>query len=32
MRYVIVNGKVAIDEGKYTGALAGRALRKNKGN
>ncbi|MBO0798861.1 MAG: D-aminoacylase [Blastocatellia bacterium] len=27
MRYVIVNGKLAIDEGKYTGALAGRALR-----
>lgn len=27
MRYVFVNGKPAIDEGKYTGALAGRALR-----
>jgi N-acyl-D-amino-acid deacylase len=26
MRFVIVNGKIAIDEGKYTGALAGRAL------
>jgi len=32
MRYVFVNGKVAVEEGKYTGALAGRALRKNKGN
>jgi N-acyl-D-amino-acid deacylase len=30
MQYVIVNGKVAIDDGKYTGALAGRALRKNQ--
>lgn len=29
MRYVVVNGKLAIDEGKYTGALAGRALRKS---
>jgi N-acyl-D-aspartate/D-glutamate deacylase/dipeptidyl aminopeptidase/acylaminoacyl peptidase len=28
MRYVIVNGKVVIDHGKYTGELAGRALRK----
>ena len=28
MKYVIVNGKLAVDEGKYTGALAGRALRK----
>jgi N-acyl-D-aspartate/D-glutamate deacylase/dipeptidyl aminopeptidase/acylaminoacyl peptidase len=28
MKYVIVNGKVAIDAGKYTGTLAGRALRK----
>lgn len=27
MRYVIVNGKLAIDEGEYTGALAGRVLR-----
>ncbi len=27
IRYVIVNGKLAIDDGKYTGALAGRALR-----
>jgi hypothetical protein len=30
MRYIIVNGKVAIDEGKYTGVLAGRALRRNQ--
>jgi N-acyl-D-aspartate/D-glutamate deacylase len=28
MRYVIVNGKVAVDEGKYTGALAGRPIRR----
>jgi N-acyl-D-aspartate/D-glutamate deacylase len=28
MKYVIVNGKLAIDNGKYTGALAGRTLRK----
>ncbi len=30
MRYVIVNGKLAVEDGKYTGALAGRPLRKNK--
>jgi N-acyl-D-aspartate/D-glutamate deacylase/dipeptidyl aminopeptidase/acylaminoacyl peptidase len=29
MKYVIVNGKLAIDGGKYTGAMAGRALRKS---
>jgi N-acyl-D-amino-acid deacylase len=29
MRYVIVNGKLAIDDGRYTGTLAGRALRGN---
>lgn len=28
VKYVIVNGKVAIDGGKYAGALAGRTLRK----
>jgi N-acyl-D-amino-acid deacylase len=28
MKYVIVNGKIAVDNGVYTGALAGRALRK----
>ena len=27
MRYVLVNGAVAIDGGNYTGAMAGRALR-----
>ena len=27
MRYVIVNGTAVVDEGKYTGALPGRALR-----
>ena len=26
--YVIVNGTVVIDQGRHTGALAGRALRK----
>lgn len=30
MRYVIVNGKLAVDDGKYTGALAGKPLRKNR--
>jgi N-acyl-D-aspartate/D-glutamate deacylase len=29
MRFVIVNGKVAVDNGAYTGILAGRALRKS---
>lgn len=28
MKFVIVNGKLAVEDGKYTGALAGRALRK----
>jgi N-acyl-D-aspartate/D-glutamate deacylase len=28
MKYVIVNGKIAVENGTYTGALAGRALRK----
>ena len=28
MRYVIVNGIVAVDGGRYTGAMAGRALRR----
>ncbi|HXI23667.1 MAG TPA: D-aminoacylase [Pyrinomonadaceae bacterium] len=28
MAFVIVNGKVAVDNGTYTGILAGRALRK----
>jgi N-acyl-D-amino-acid deacylase len=28
MRYVLVNGVVAVDRGEYTGALAGRALRR----
>lgn len=31
MQYVIVNGRLALDGGKYTGALAGRALRKSAG-
>lgn len=30
MRYVLVNGKLAIDNGQYTGALAGRAIRKKQ--
>lgn len=29
MKYVVVNGTLAVDQGKYTGALAGRALRKS---
>ncbi len=28
MKFVIVNGKVAVENGAYTGALAGRPLRK----
>jgi N-acyl-D-aspartate/D-glutamate deacylase len=28
MRYVLVNGRLAVDEGKYTGVLAGRPLRR----
>jgi N-acyl-D-aspartate/D-glutamate deacylase len=28
MKYVFVNGKLAVDNGKYTGALAGKAIRK----
>jgi N-acyl-D-amino-acid deacylase len=28
VRYVIVNGRIAIDDGEYNGALAGRMLRK----
>ncbi len=28
MKFVIVNGRIGVDEGKYTGILAGRALRK----
>ena len=31
MKFVIVNGKIAVEDGKYTGALAGRALRKSPG-
>ncbi|MBZ5601855.1 MAG: D-aminoacylase [Acidobacteriia bacterium] len=27
MKFVIVNGQIAVEEGKYTGKLAGRALR-----
>jgi N-acyl-D-aspartate/D-glutamate deacylase len=29
VKYVLVNGQLAVDDGKYTGALAGRALRRN---
>jgi N-acyl-D-amino-acid deacylase len=29
MKYVLVNGKLAVEDGKYAGALAGRALRKS---
>ena len=28
MRFVFVNGKLAVEDGNYTGALAGRPLRK----
>lgn len=28
IKYAIVNGKIAIEDGKYTGALAGRTLRR----
>lgn len=28
MRYVVVNGQLAVEDGRYTGALAGRALRR----
>ena len=31
MKYVIVNGKLAVENGKYNGALAGRPLRKEIG-
>ncbi len=31
MKYVIVNGRLTIDGGKYAGALSGRALRKSTG-
>lgn len=30
MKYVIVNGKIAVDGGSHTGVLAGRALRKQR--
>jgi len=32
MKFVIVNGRVAVENGAYTGALAGRALRKEAQN
>ena len=28
MKYIIVNGKLAVEGGKYTGTLAGRAIRR----
>ena len=28
MKYVLVNGKLAVDDGKFTGTLAGRPIRK----
>lgn len=30
MKYVLVNGKLAIADGKYTGAMAGHALRREE--
>ena len=29
MKYVVVNGKVAVDDGKFNGTLAGRPLKKS---
>jgi len=29
MKYVIVNGKVAVDSGKFTGVMAGRPVKRN---
>jgi hypothetical protein len=29
MQYVLVNGTPAVEAGKYTGARAGKALRRN---
>src|SRR5947209_20308214 len=29
MRYVIVNGKLVVEDGKYNGTLAGKALRRS---
>ncbi len=29
IEYVVVNGRVTVDKGKYTGALAGKTLRKS---
>ena len=31
MKFVIVNGKIVVENGAYNGALAGRALRKRQG-
>ena len=28
MKYIVVNGKVAVDDGKFNGTLAGRPVRK----
>ena len=30
MTYVLVNGQVAVEDGKFTGAMAGRVVRKNQ--
>jgi N-acyl-D-aspartate/D-glutamate deacylase len=30
MRYVLVNGAIAVDDGKYTGVLAGRTLKRGE--
>ena len=32
MKFVIVNGQIAVENGAYTGVLAGRALRKTNQN
>ena len=31
IRQVIVNGQIVVDEGKHTGRLPGKVLRKNAG-
>ncbi|HXI75265.1 MAG TPA: amidohydrolase family protein, partial [Pyrinomonadaceae bacterium] len=31
MKFVIVNGKISVENGTFTGVLAGRALRKSSG-
>jgi N-acyl-D-amino-acid deacylase len=30
IEYVLVNGQLVVDQGKHTGVLAGRALRRGR--